>query len=335
VNPLARERLFGIEHALASPATLPVLGIAIGVLILAPAVFWLIAHALGRDPSRLTGWWRRNLARIVILIIFTVPILAGAFWTILLITILSLFCYREYARATGFFREKLLSLLVALAILAIQLTVLDNWYNAFVALFSLAIAAIAGAALLQDRPQGYIQRAALGTFAFVLFGSCLGHFGFLANDRDYRPLMIFLLATVEINDVGAFVIGRTFGRRPLCPQTSPDKTVAGSLGAFVFAVTFVVFAGRLVFDGNVLDNWVHLLTLGALLSIAAQLGDLMLSSIKRDLGLKSMDVIVPGHGGLLDHFDSLLLTAPVFFHYVNYYVGIGAGEPVCVFTGAR
>jgi phosphatidate cytidylyltransferase len=335
MSPIARERLFGIEHAFDSPATALVLAVVVAILLLAPIIFWIIVPFARTDPTRRKDWWRRNLARVVIVVVFAGPILAGAFWVIILVAILSLLCFREYARATGVFREKLISLLVALMILAIHLTVLDNWYNAFVALFSLTLAAIGGVALLQDRPQGYIQRVALGTFAFALFGSCLGHLGFIANDRDYRALMIFLLGAVEINDVAAFVVGRTFGRRPLCPNTSPDKTIAGAVGAVVFAAVFVFFAGRLVFAETVLNDWRHLLVLGVLLSGAAQLGDLMLSSIKRDLGLKSMDVIVPGHGGLLDHFDSLLLAAPVLFHYVNYYVRVGADQPVCVFTGAR
>jgi phosphatidate cytidylyltransferase len=335
MSPIARERLFGIEHAFDSPATALVLTMVVAVLLLVPIIFWFVARAVGADPGRLRNWWRRNLARLVLVALFALPILAGAFWAIVLVGVLSLFCYREYARATGLFREKLISLLVALTILAIHLTVLDNWYNAFVALFSLAIAAIGGVALVQDRPMGYIQRVALGTFAFVLFGSCLGHLGFLANSSEYRPLMIFFVGAVEINDVGAFVIGRTLGRRQLCPNTSPDKTVAGAAGGIVFTTVFVFVAGRLVFAETLLQHWLHGLILGVLVSVAAQLGDLMLSSIKRDLGLKTMDVIVPGHGGLLDHIDSLLLAAPVLFHYVNYYVGVSAGQPICIFTGAR
>jgi phosphatidate cytidylyltransferase len=69
--------------------------------------------------------------------------------------------------------------------------------------------------------------------------------------------------------------------------------------------------------------------------MACQFGDLMLSSIKRDLGLKDMDVLIPGHGGLLDRFDSLILVAPMAFHAINYFVGVGVGQQVCIFSGAR
>ncbi len=76
-----------------------------------------------------------------------------------------------------------------------------------------------------------------------------------------------------------------------------------------------------------------LLSLGALVSVAAQPGDLMLSSIKRDLGIKDMGVMLPGHGGILDRYNSLLLVAPASFHLIGYYVGFGLDQPVRLITG--
>ena len=73
--------------------------------------------------------------------------------------------------------------------------------------------------------------------------------------------------------------------------------------------------------------------MGFLLSFAGQCGDLVLSSIKRDLSIKDMGAAIPGHGGLLDRFDSLLLAAPALFHYINYFVGVAIDQPARVFTG--
>jgi phosphatidate cytidylyltransferase len=328
-----RQRLFGFESAFDHPAT-GILLATVGVMLLVGLVTILlvIRHL---DAERRKELWQRYIGWLVFVPLVAGSILAGAFWAILIVALLSILCYREYARATGLFREKLISFLVIVSILAVQFSVLDNWYLFFVALFPLAIGGIASLAILQDRPKGYIQRVALGTFAFVLFGSCLGHLGFLANDANYRPLLIFVLAAVGLNDVGAFVTGRIVAGPKLCTNTSPNKTVAGAIGAVVLSVLFVVLAGRVVFPDTKLDDWGRLVLLGLALSVSCQFGDLMLSSIKRDLGLKDMDVLIPGHGGLLDRFDSLILVAPVAFHAFNYVIGVGVGQQVRIFTGAR
>jgi phosphatidate cytidylyltransferase len=76
-----------------------------------------------------------------------------------------------------------------------------------------------------------------------------------------------------------------------------------------------------------------LLFLGVLVSVAGQCGDLMLSSIKRDIGIKDMGAALPGHGGIMDRFNSLLLVAPAVFHLINYVVGIAEGQPTRLITG--
>jgi len=73
--------------------------------------------------------------------------------------------------------------------------------------------------------------------------------------------------------------------------------------------------------------------MGLIISVLGQCGDLVISSIKRDLEIKDMAGTIPGHGGLLDRFDSLLLVAPTLFHYINYFHGIGLDQPVRIFTG--
>jgi phosphatidate cytidylyltransferase len=189
------------------------------------------------------------------------------------------------------------------------------------------------AAILRDQPQGYIQRVALGVLGFALFGSCLGHLGYLGNDRNYRPMVILVFLSVELNDVFAFVAGKTLGNRKLLPNTSPKKTIAGAVGALVLTTLLVMGVGPFVFQGTVLASPIHTAILGVLVSIIGQFGDLMLSSIKRDLGIKDMAATIPGHGGLLDRFDSVILVAPAVFHYINYFVGVGTDTAPHVLTG--
>ncbi len=333
MSTAARERLLGFDHAFDHPVTAAVTAALVALLLVVPVVLGVLGR-LGRlDEVRRAELWRRYYSWLVLVPLFLVPILLGAAWTILGIGVLSLWCYREYARATGLFREKVISLTVVLGILAVTFTVLDHWYRLFVALTPFTIGLIAAVAVLADRPKGYIQRVALGVLGFTLFGTCLGHLGYLANDANYRPVLILVFLAVEMNNVFAFVTSQTLGRRKLAPNTSPNKTVAGAAGALVLTTLLVVGVGRYVFRDTALESVGHLATLGLLVSSVGQLGDLMLSSIKRDLGIKDMGVTIPGHGGLLDRFDNVILAAPVVFHYVNYFVGVGAAQTPRVLTG--
>ena len=333
MNSQTRERLFGAGHAFDHPITLGATLALAALLLLTPVVIWLLVR-LGRIDAKLRAeLLLRYRSWLVLTPLIVLPILLGAAWTILAVCILSLLCYNEYARATGLFREKIISLVVVLGIFALTFTELDHWYGLFVALVPFTIGILAIAAILRDQPQGYIQRVALGVLGFTLFGSCLAHLGYLANDWNYRPWLILIFLSVELNDVFAFLVGKTLGRRKLAPNTSPNKTVAGAIGALALTTLLMMGAGPFVFQGTVLANWYHLLILGLLISSLGQFGDLMLSSIKRDLGIKDMAATIPGHGGLLDRFDSVILVAPAMFHYIGYFVGVGEDQVRRIFTG--
>lgn len=320
------ERLFGVHRAFDHPVTLWVTLAIVGILPFASVVLAVLGRTgrlseATRDEllKRIRSWWL--LAPLMV-----GPVLLGGAWVMLAVLLLSILCYREFARATGLFRSPVVSLSVVVGILAITFAIGDHWYGLFSALPALGVIVIAALAILSDRPQGYIQRVALGIFAFLLFGVCLGHLGYLANDPLFRPMILLLLVGVELNDVFAYLSGKAFGRRKLAPNTSPNKTNGGAVGAMVLTGALVMLLGRAVFAGTPMAGWGHLAGLGVMLSVAGQLGDLMLSSIKRDVGVKDMGVSLPGHGGLLDRFDSLLLAAPAFFHYVGYFNGIGLEE---------
>lgn len=332
MNPAARDRLFGFSHAFDNPVTRVVTLIVALLLIMAPMVILWLARSGRIDSKMKSELITRYRSWLVITPLILGPILLGAAWTIAGVALLSLLCYREYARATGLFREQAVSAVVVLGIVGRSFAELDHWYRLFVAIVPFTVGFIAMVAILKDKPEGYIQRVALGVLGFVLFGSCLGHLGYLANDRNYRPILILIFLSVELNDVFAFITGKLFGERKLAPNTSPKKTVAGAVGALTLTTLLVMGLGSLVFRGTVLASPVHLAFMGMMISVLGQFGDLMLSSIKRDLGIKDMAATIPGHGGLLDRFDSIILVAPGIFHYINYFAGVGADQAVHIFT---
>ncbi len=329
------ERLFDVRQAFAHPVTIvAVTAIVVGLLTASLLVRVLArTHKISPDTARelrsRTGSWYLLAAAMV------VPILLGAAWVCGFFLLLSLFCFREYSRAMGLDSSPTTTTAVVVAILVTYFAVLDHWMGLFTTSWALGICWIAIVALVPDRPQGYTRRVALSIVGFALFGISLGHLAFIANDPLFRPILLWILLCTELNDVFAYLAGKTFGRRKLLPHTSPNKTWGGAVGAVVLTCLLAAGLGHYVFQGTALDRLPHLLTLGLLISVLGQCGDLVISSIKRDLGVKDMAAVIPGHGGLLDRFDSLLLVAPVVFHYLNYFLtdGIGGQQPVRIITG--
>ena len=309
-------------------------GIA-GALALTP-LFFLALQAAGKvSPELRTDLWTRYRSWLVLAPLMVIPLLAGRLPAILGVAVLGAMCYREFARVIGLFRHRAVSGTVALGGVLITFAIGDQWYGFFNALTSLVVCAIVIVALFADNPKGYIQRVALGIFCFLLFGVCLGHFSYLANDKLGAPVQLAILLCVEMNDIFAYCTGKAFGRRKLSPQTSPKKTIGGALGALVLTSALFATLMHFIFAGGPLDQPVHLIALGLLLSLTGQCGDLVMSSIKRDLGIKDMAATIPGHGGLLDRFDSLLFVGPALFHYIGYFLGIGLDQPIRIFSGGQ
>ncbi|HET7489005.1 MAG TPA: phosphatidate cytidylyltransferase [Acidimicrobiales bacterium] len=159
---------------------------------------------------------------------------------------------------------------------------------------------------------------AVTLFVFAWIG-ILGSFAALLLSMPNREGIAFLLAAIVAtvaNDVGAFFFGSQLGSRPLAPEISPNKTVEGVVGgaaACVFATVLLVG----VIPG--LHPWTagSALALGVVVSVVAPLGDLCESMIKRDLGVKDMGALLPGHGGVLDRFDAMLFVLPATFYLVK------------------
>ena len=321
------------NEAFSSPVTVLLVS-AVGAVVLAGVVVIACLSLTGMAGSALRlELWLRLGSWLVLLPLMIGPVLAGRAWTIAAVTLLGALCLREYSRATGLFRQPAVHATALLGLLAVNFAALDHWYGFFVAIPSLAIALLSVVSIPSDHPAGYVQRTGLGVFGFMLFGSGLAHLGYMANDRNYRPIVLTLLLCVALNDVLAFTVGKLLGGRKLLPATSPGKTVSGALGALVLVTPLVAWLAHGIFAGTPMDRSWLLLSLGALVSVAAQAGDLMLSSIKRDLGIKDMGVALPGHGGILDRYNSLLLVAPASFHLIGYYVGFGLDQPVRLMTG--
>jgi phosphatidate cytidylyltransferase len=162
---------------------------------------------------------------------------------------------------------------------------------------------------------------AQGLFGLIYIAYPLTLVPLLWKQEDGPALVLFLMVCVWTGDIAALYIGRAFGKRKLAPRLSPGKTWVGSIasivGSMLAAGIVIAIADTFTARGNTLLHisepiWQSLL-LAAILNIAAQLGDLLESAIKRGAGVKDSGTMLPGHGGILDRIDALLLAAPVLW----------------------
>ncbi|MEV6485437.1 phosphatidate cytidylyltransferase [Streptomyces sp. NPDC051576] len=171
---------------------------------------------------------------------------------------------------------------------------------------------------MTEPPEGYLKDVTAGVFAafYVPFLATFVALMLTADDGAWR-VMTFLLLTV-VSDTGAYAVGWRFGTHKLAPRISPGKTREGLFGA----VSFAMVAGALCMQFLIDDgSWWQGLVLGLAVAASATLGDLGESMIKRDLGIKDMGTLLPGHGGIMDRLDSLLPTAPVVWLLMVLFVG--------------
>lgn len=173
---------------------------------------------------------------------------------------------------------------------------------------------------MAESPDGYLRDVTAGVFAafYVPFLATFVALMLAADDGPWR-VMTFLVLTI-VSDTGAYAVGWRFGKRKLAPRISPGKTREGLFGAVTFAMVSGALCMKFLIEGGL---WWHGLLLGLAVAASATLGDLGESMIKRDLGIKDMGTLLPGHGGIMDRLDSLLPTAPVVWLLLVIFVGSG------------
>ena len=177
----------------------------------------------------------------------------------------------------------------------------------------------------QDKLSDIVTMYALFLYVVGCFSSivCLRYFDYGGTkavlDGKYLYLLVFIGAWVC--DIFAYFTGKFFGKHKLIPEISPKKTIEGAIGGTIFTIiAFALYVLILDKCFNYQLNYIVLIVLGLIVAIVSQIGDLIASSIKRQYNIKDYGFIFPGHGGVLDRFDSVMLVAPViyvFFVFVS------------------
>jgi len=281
--------------------------------------------------SRIRTWW-------VIVGLFSLSLAWSPKAAIAFVGFVSFLALKEFLSMTPTRRADRRVLFYAyLSVLVQYCFAAIAWYGMFIMFIPvLMFAWLPTRMWMIGQTQGFLRAAGTMHWALMITVFTLSHAAFLcvfpvgASPR-FEPqhasdvgelfpgpgLLIFLIMFTELNDIFQYIWGKSLGRRKVAPRVSPGKTYAGLIGGVLTTVIFAALLGPMI---TLLDPLRALLA-GVIISVAGFAGDLCMSALKRDLKIKDFGATLPGHGGVLDRVDSLIFTAPLFFHFVYYCYG--------------
>ncbi len=266
--------------------------------------------------QRLTSWW------VMIAVIFF-ALLAGRTASLVFFALLSFFALREFLSilpVRQLDRRVILALYLMIPVHYYWISI--EWYGVFIIFIPVYLFLfIPFALILLGETKGFIQSATSYHWAVMTTVFALSHIAYLLIlPAEVNPaggpvgLVLYLLFLTQFNDVMQYVWGKALGRRKIVPSVSPNKTWAGFVGGLLTTMALAAVLGPWLTPLTVVEG----LVAGVLIGGAGFVGDLMVSAVKRDLGIKDTGTMIPGHGGILDRVDSLIYTAPLFFHFIYY-----------------
>lgn len=305
-----------------SPILLWGLGGVLGALTLAVAVTAALTKLKPQSDftnlrQRISSWW-------VMIALLSAALLAGWQAVTALFIVISFIALREFLSLAPVRREDRPIVLAAFAAMLINygFIIANDYglYRVFIPTYVFLIIPFLMACIGQTR--AYLATAATFHWAIVTCVYNLGYIAFLMRTPDGPSLpagpaglVFFLLVATEANDVAQYIWGKLFGRHKITPTVSPNKTWEGFIGGWATTGLLIWFLGP---DFTPLSGF-GLATLAVFLPVAGFAGDVTMSAIKRDIGVKDTSGLIPGHGGLLDRADSLTFTAPLYFHILAYF----------------
>lgn len=302
---------------LTSPVMI-VLGGVWALLVLATVVVWRLAPAPDSElRQRIRSWW-------LIVVLCSLALTFSRTAALLFFGLVSFLALKEYLTLIPTRQADRRVLFWAYLSIPVQYYWIGiEWYGMFIIFIPVYLFLLLPVAMvLTGETQGHLRAA--GTLHWGLMSMVFG-LSYLAYllvlpQGEYPQvtgpgLVLFLLLLTELNDVAQYCWGKLLGKHKISPTVSPNKTVEGFVGGVLTTVLLSAVLAPWLTPFSVGDA----LLAGTLIAVAGFFGDLSLSALKRDLGIKDSGNLLPGHGGILDRVDSLTYTAPLFFHFTRYF----------------
>jgi len=254
----------------------------------------------------------------IALLMIAIFLLSGTIVYPIIMTLLSIIGTWEMLGCIGQRHNKLLSVPAMIAALASPIVSCFFGYGSVLVIVMLYIVVLLSESVFFDEKVKVkeLSEVFMTSLYVILCFAALLRLRYIQQGAEYIYLLVFIAAWVT--DTFAYFTGFLFGKHKLIPKISPKKTVEGAIGGVVFCIIEFIIYGVIVYKAaGVQMNLVVLAVVGLCMSVVSMIGDLVASSIKRTYGIKDYSNLFPGHGGVLDRFDSIMILAPLLLFVVE------------------
>ena len=293
-----------------------------GLLALASAIVFAMVKLnpqknLTELAQRTKSWW-------VMVAAFTFAMLTDTIVSFCFIGFISFLALKEYFSLIPTRREDRRVLFWAYLAIPLQYYWAGtNWYGMFIIFIPVYMFLfIAFRMIISQKTEGFLNAAATIHWGLMLCVFAISHAAYLisltpaGSEKPVGPmLLLFLAFLTQFNDVAQYVWGKSFGKHHILPIVSPKKTWEGFIGGLCTTTLAAFLIAPFLTPFSKPES----LFVGALIAAAGFIGDVTISSLKRDIGVKDAGSMIPGHGGVLDRVNSLTFAAPLFLHYTRYF----------------
>ncbi|WP_348945950.1 phosphatidate cytidylyltransferase [Chitinibacter sp. FCG-7] len=287
------------------------------LLVASSAIALLGVRYPGKDwrelKARINTWWW-------IVLVFSLTLIGQLQIALAVFGLISFLAFKEYLTLSNTRQADHVVLFWAYLAIPLQYFWIGiAWYGMFVLFIPVYMLLLLPMRMvLIGETKGFLQSASSLHWGLMICVFSLSHLAALltlpGSPAEGAKLVFFLVALTQANDVAQYLWGKSIGRRKASPTVSPNKTLGGLLGG-IFTTTLLAW---LIAPYLTPLSPLYAACAGVLIGTMGFIGDIVISAVKRDLGVKDSGTLLPGHGGILDRLDSLTYTAPLFFHFIRY-----------------
>jgi phosphatidate cytidylyltransferase len=290
------------------------------ILAILAFAYLFIKHLQKKHQKPFTELYDRTISWIYMIGFFMVGVYINNTLAIIFFAMLSFLALKEYFTLIPTRHTDRRIMFYGYAVIAFQFYfAYIQWYEMFIICIPVYLYLLLPfRQMLIGQTDGFINNTSKVQWGVMLFVFCISHMAFLfflpnVEAVSGAMMVLYLVFLTHFNDILQYVFGKKFGKNKIIPKVSPNKTVEGFAGAVITTTLLAV-----VFSYLTPFTVIEAIGAGLIISIGGFIGDVVVSMIKRDVGVKDAGNLIAGHGGIIDRIDSLTYTTPLFFHYVYY-----------------